>query len=51
MKQSFERLAHTSKINVGNFLKILLNILFKQKKRLGCQIMPGFIKPANFLWL
>lgn len=32
MKQLFARLAHTTKINLGNYLRLYLDILFKQKK-------------------
>ena len=47
MKQFFERLAHTSKINVGNFLKILLDILFKQKKGSASRLFQGLSNPQT----
>lgn len=41
MKQFFERLAHTTKINLGNYIKLYLDILFKQKKGSAARLCQG----------
>lgn len=46
MKQFFERLAHTTKINIGNYIKLYLDILFKQKKGSAARLYQGLSKPT-----